>query len=313
MDSEVHDRARLTTDPPFADRPRRRTVALAPHADPSTEHAMSGYMAGAVRDSQAGRGRDVNYQVERGDTLSALAKRYGTTVYAIMDANRGKIEDRNLIRTGDTIRIPEAARRAKEQAATVQADAPKPVRAPREDAMTGAAVLNEPVTAAPAVAAPIEHATEQVLYQHVLPVTQVTAPAQAVEAPVANEDPFEQRVVDLVNQLRAGYGLSPLGFDARLDVGAERHTAHMAIVGRMAHDGIGDGTPQERMLAAGWNGAWGENAAVGQTTPEQVVAEWMASPGHRANILNPNFALLAVGYGTSPDGRPYWTQSFGAV
>jgi uncharacterized protein YkwD len=268
----------------------------------------------------------VDYKVERGDTLSALAKRYGTTVDAIMDANKGKIEDRNLIITGDTIRVPEPAKRAKEQAEKVQPDAPKPDPAPKEDATTGAAELNEPVTAAPAVAAPTEQvlyqhvaapepSTEQVLYQHVMPA-QVAAPA--VDAtqyaqPIANEDPFEQRVVDLVNQIRASFGLGQLGFDARLDLGAERHTAHMAIVGRMAHEGIGDGTPQERMFAAGWNQAWGENAAVGQTSPEQVVAEWMASPGHRANILNPAFNLLAVGYGTSPDGRPYWTQSFGAA
>jgi uncharacterized protein YkwD len=67
------------------------------------------------------------------------------------------------------------------------------------------------------------------------------------------------------------------------------------------------------MLAAGWNWAWGENAAVGQYSPEQVVSEWMASPGHRANILNPNFAFLAVGYGVGANGRPYWTQSFGAA
>jgi uncharacterized protein YkwD len=255
----------------------------------------------------------VDYKVVRGDTLSALAKRYGTTVDAIMDANKGHITDRNLIITGDTISIP--TKDAKDGAKDAQPDAPKPDPAPRRDANEGAANLG--ADAAPAAALQMqEPATEQVLYQHVMPqqgeqvLYEHVAPARQVQQ-ASYEDPFEQRVVDLVNQIRAGYGLGQLGYDYRLDLGAERHTAHMATVGQMAHEGIGDGTPQDRMFEAGWNWAWGENAAVGQTSPEQVVNEWMASPGHRANILNPDFQFLSVGYGTSPDGRPYWTQSFG--
>ena len=36
------------------------------------------------------------------------------------------------------------------------------------------------------------------------------------------------------------------------------------------------------------------------------------SPGHRKNILDPNFRRLGVAYGTGVDGRTYWAQSFGA-
>lgn len=261
----------------------------------------------------------MEYKVERGDTLSALAKRYGTTVDAIMDANKGRIEDRNLIFTGDTITIP--TRDAKRGARDAQPDAPKPDPALGRDAAEGAANIG--AGAAPAAAPQVqEPATEQILYQQVMPAAapapaqgdqilyQQVVPAQAQQA--SYEDPFEQRVVDLVNQARSSAGLGQLSYDYRLDLGAERHTAQMATVGQMAHEGIGDGTPQSRMFDAGWNWAWGENAAVGQTTPEQVVSEWLASPGHRANILNPNFRFLSVGYGTAPDGRPYWTQSFGA-
>jgi uncharacterized protein YkwD len=249
----------------------------------------------------------MDYKVERGDTLSALAKRYGTTVDAIMDANKGHIKDRNLIITGDTITIP--TKDAKDGAAKGQPDAPKPDPAPKADAKDGADTLGAGSVPAAGGAAVQEPATEQILYQHVMPAGSEAQPV--IQAQASYEDAYEQRVVDLVNQIRSSYGLSQLSYDYRLDLGAERHTAHMATVGQMAHEGIGDGTPQERMFDAGWQWAWGENAAVGQTSPEQVVNEWMASPGHRANILNPNFRFLSVGYGVAQDGRPYWTQEFG--
>jgi uncharacterized protein YkwD len=123
---------------------------------------------------------------------------------------------------------------------------------------------------------------------------------------------YEQRVLDLVNRERARYGLAPLAYERRLDTAAERHNQQQVATRMMAHAGIGDGTPGDRVRAAGWNGAWGENVATGQLSPEQVVAEWMASPGHRRNILDPNFRHLGVAYSVASDGRSYWTQKFGA-
>jgi len=49
----------------------------------------------------------------------------------------------------------------------------------------------------------------------------------------------------------------------------------------------------------------GENIAIGQRTPEQVVNDWMNSEGHRKNILNSNFKYIGVGV----DGTA-WTQLF---
>ena len=54
--------------------------------------------------------------------------------------------------------------------------------------------------------------------------------------------------------------------------------------------------------------AWGENIAVGQRTPEDVVNGWMHSEGHKANILSSDFSKIGVGYVNN--GRPYWTQIF---
>lgn len=123
---------------------------------------------------------------------------------------------------------------------------------------------------------------------------------------------FEQRVLELINQQRAQYGLSALSYNGALDNAAEKHNEQMAIVGKMAHDGIGDGDPGERIRAEGWRNAWGENVATGQTSPEQVVREWMNSPDHRRNILDPNFRYMGVSYTTGANGRTYWAQEFGS-
>ena len=54
----------------------------------------------------------------------------------------------------------------------------------------------------------------------------------------------------------------------------------------------------------------GENIAWGQISPEAVMEAWMNSDGHRANILNPKFTKLGVGYDQSAKGRNYWVQMF---
>jgi len=54
----------------------------------------------------------------------------------------------------------------------------------------------------------------------------------------------------------------------------------------------------------------GENIAMGQKTPYEVVNDWMNSPGHRTNILNPNFRNLGVGVAIDADGQVYWSQNF---
>jgi uncharacterized protein YkwD len=125
------------------------------------------------------------------------------------------------------------------------------------------------------------------------------------------DDKFEQQVLELINKERAKYGLSAVKYSGVLDNAAEKHAQHMSVVGKMAHDGIGDGDPGERIRAEGFRNSWGENVATGQTSAAQVVREWMNSPDHRRNILDPNFRQMGVGYVTSASGRSYWAQEFG--
>ena len=54
----------------------------------------------------------------------------------------------------------------------------------------------------------------------------------------------------------------------------------------------------------------GENIAMGQNSPKEVVTAWMNSPGHRANILNSSFTDIGVGIAKNSSGSIYWTQMF---
>lgn len=140
----------------------------------------------------------------------------------------------------------------------------------------------------------------------------VSAPTVSAVSTGAEDSSFEQRVVDLVNAERAAYGLSPLRYNAQLDAAAEAHNSVQVQTRTMAHINIGDGDPGARIRATGFMGAWGENVAVGQNSPDQVVREWMNSPTHRANILNPDFHQIGVSFAQTSDGYSFWTQSFGA-
>jgi uncharacterized protein YkwD len=117
--------------------------------------------------------------------------------------------------------------------------------------------------------------------------------------------------VRLVNEARAAKGLAPLTLDPKLVQVAAGHSTQMAGKAKMAHDGIGDGAPHDRIIAAAPKAArTAENVAMGQQTPAEVMQGWMDSPPHRKNILDPKLTRIGVEVVTGPDGRPYWTQVF---
>ena len=55
----------------------------------------------------------------------------------------------------------------------------------------------------------------------------------------------------------------------------------------------------------------GENIAAGFTTPAAVLAAWLQSPGHRANIENPAYVVTGAGASVSANGVTVWAQDFG--
>lgn len=126
-------------------------------------------------------------------------------------------------------------------------------------------------------------------------------------------------VVALVNRHRASLGLPALMVSPTLTDAAEWKSGHMNAGAYLGHGDLdypAPGqvrSPGERIAACGYPGAvWGENVAYGQRSAAEVVAAWLGSAGHRANIENRGFA--ATGVGASPRGAAFvWTQEFGAV
>jgi uncharacterized protein YkwD len=117
-----------------------------------------------------------------------------------------------------------------------------------------------------------------------------------------------QRVFTLVNQARATAGCKPLANDPHLDTAAQQHSDDMANRAYFSHttpDGV---TFDKREITAGYPSPGGENIAQGQTSAQQVMTDWMNSPGHRANILNCAFVAIGIGLNTH---RWDWTQDFG--
>jgi hypothetical protein len=127
---------------------------------------------------------------------------------------------------------------------------------------------------------------------------------------------FELRVVMLVNEERALEDLPPLGIDDRLTAAAQGHAGDMAKKNFVSHTGSNGSVFDQRILKKGYpNSAMGENVAGGQPSPESVVAGWMASSGHRANILRASFTHIGVGYAwrSNTTYRHHWSQSFGGA
>ncbi|WP_084469350.1 CAP domain-containing protein, partial [Nocardiopsis trehalosi] len=115
-----------------------------------------------------------------------------------------------------------------------------------------------------------------------------------------------QAVVELTNRERAEAGCAPLRVDGALTRASQAHSEDMAARDYMGHEtpeGVG---PAERAEDAGYTAWSGENVAAGYGSAEAVMAGWMDSPGHRANILNCDNTEIGVG---ESDAR--WTQNFG--
>lgn len=104
-------------------------------------------------------------------------------------------------------------------------------------------------------------------------------------------------IVHLVNQRRVAAGLDPLIVNAILMAEAQRFSAVQAEMGRLSHRGTDGSNAGLRLSRAGYRWAFfGENLAAGQETAEEVVADWMASPSHRANLLTSKAREIGIGH-----------------
>jgi len=133
----------------------------------------------------------------------------------------------------------------------------------------------------------------------------------------------------LINRERANHGEPALRADTQLQSAAQGHTDSMVKGDYFAHIGPSGDTPLQRMTAAdyiysehigyevGENIAWG---TLQLSTPSAVVAAWMASAGHRANILNARFRDTGIGVAAhvpaslaQGQAGGIYTQDFGVI
>lgn len=128
--------------------------------------------------------------------------------------------------------------------------------------------------------------------------------------PSGNFASFQKEVLDLVNVERTNRGLQPLKFNAELSKVATLKSQDMIDKNYFDHTSPTYGSPFDMMKQFGITyRAAGENIAMGQETPQEVMNSWMNSPGHRKNILNPDFTELGVGIASNGSSL-YWTQMF---
>ena len=142
------------------------------------------------------------------------------------------------------------------------------------------------------------------------------------ELPVANlagctepfpGDAWRARVLELTNIERNSRGIGAVQRDATLEAQADRYACEMIFYDFFGHENEATGsTLQDRAEQFGYDYfKIGENLAAGHRTPEEVVQAWMDSPGHRENLLDPEFTELGVGLSSGGEYGTYWVQEFG--
>lgn len=131
--------------------------------------------------------------------------------------------------------------------------------------------------------------------------------AEGETVPVSIEadryDAAAWEVLELVNAEREKAGLHPLKLDSKLQEAAMVRAAESTVYfSHTRPDGTGCWTAGPESMA-------GENLAVGQTNPQQVVNAWMNSPSHRANILHKDYNSIGIGC-INYNGIWFWSQAF---
>lgn len=227
-----------------------------------------------------------SYVVKPGDSLWKIATSYGTTINALMEANNLKSTE---LYPGQVLTIGETTNTYRVQSG---------------DTMYKIAVklgvsLQSLLAANPTVNPDLIYVGQQLKIPEV--TKQPTPPADSIT--VSN---FVIKVAEIVNVERAKRGLPALRMDGKLTEVAQLKAQDMVKNKYFSHTSPSFGSPFEMMQKFGISYSYaGENIARGQDSPEEVMADWMQSSGHRSNILNPNFDTIGVGH-----FQGVWVQMF---
>ena len=127
---------------------------------------------------------------------------------------------------------------------------------------------------------------------------------------------LEFQILKLVNDQRTRIGQPPLAFSPGMTAAARAHSEDMAAHHYLGYDGPGGDTPAGRARAAGISytefaeNVYADGVAGPETLAARTIADWLASPANRANLLSPHFRSSAVGLARAADGSFYVTEDF---
>ena len=120
------------------------------------------------------------------------------------------------------------------------------------------------------------------------PVTATTVPAQLTQG----------SIMAAINGTRAANGRPPLRYSTSLEAAARSQASLMAARDTLSHNlGV---TLRQRVTNAGYAGAVGENVAGGQSTLDQAISGWLASPAHRDTLLSTKFEEFGLAVAAVP-------------
>ncbi len=124
---------------------------------------------------------------------------------------------------------------------------------------------------------------------------------------------WRAQILQMVNDARSQEGLGTLVFNDTLEAQAEQYACELIDGNFFDHvSPVTGSTLADRAAEFGYHyQVVGENLAAGQRTPVEVFSDWMNSPGHRANIMHPEFTEVGIGIRSGGQYGFYWVQEFG--
>jgi len=113
------------------------------------------------------------------------------------------------------------------------------------------------------------------------------------------------------NEIRKQHNCAKLRVSIRLNLAAQKHAEYMAKHRNMSHQPSAENTLNYRISRTGYK--WsriGENIANGQRNTQEVMKDWMDSPGHKQNILNGSYTDIGMGVAYDINHIAYWCVVF---
>jgi uncharacterized protein YkwD len=119
----------------------------------------------------------------------------------------------------------------------------------------------------------------------------------------------DAEILEAINTVRRANGAPPWTYNVRLEEAARSQARLMAQKNTMSHDlGV---TLRQRVTAAGYLGAVGENVGKGYKDLQGVIGGWMDSSGHRNTLLSHRFVEFGLAAARGPGGKLYWAMIAG--